>query len=129
MPCYFYFRLINRCKVRHPEVTFMQLNAVDLPFENKLDCIYSNKVLHHLSEYELRKSLLRQVELLNDNGIIAHSFWLGEGFEEMEGLLFNYYSKQQIIALLSEYFEVIDCLAYQEFETGDSLFIIAKKVV
>jgi len=119
---------LNRCKLRHPEVTFIQLDAVDLQLENKFDCVYSNKVLHHLSENDLRSSLKRQLELLNDSGIIAHSFWLGEGSDEMEGLLFKYYSKEQIVSIISEYFHVIDSLDYQEFEDGDSIFIVAGKV-
>jgi SAM-dependent methyltransferase len=120
---------INRCKSRHPEVEFVQLNAVSLKLEQNFDCIYSNKVLHHLSESELRESLKQQSDLLADRGLVAHSFWLGEGCDEMEGLLFNYYSKQQIVSIISDYFNVTDTLEYQEFEEGDSIFIVARKVV
>mgnify|MGYP006309124387 CR=1 FL=1 len=38
------------------------------------NCIYSNKVLYHLTRKELRKSLNRQWNLLNENGILFHSF-------------------------------------------------------
>ena len=37
-------------------------------------------------------------------------------------------SKEQIVSIISEYFHVIDSLDYQEFEEGDSIFIVAGKV-
>jgi SAM-dependent methyltransferase len=118
---------IKRCSARHPELKFLQLNAVELAVDDKFDCLFSNKVLHHLTESDLRTSLEKQRNLLNPKGIIAHSFWLGEGSEEMEGLVFNYYSKEAIFSLVSEYFDIIDTLEYQEFKEGDSIFIIGRK--
>jgi trans-aconitate methyltransferase len=120
---------IRRCKLKHPDIEFLQLNAVDLKIEQKFNCIFSNKVLHHLSETELRESLKKQSRLLCNNGLIAHSFWLGDGCDEMEGLMFNYYTKKKITSIISECYNVVDTLGYQEFEEGDSLFIIAQRVV
>ena len=119
---------LNRCKLKYPGVDFVQLDAVELDINKSFNCIFSNKVLHHLSEAELRESLKKQSNLLSNNGVIAHSFWLGDGCEEMHGLRFNYYSKKQIVSIVSEYFNIIDTLNYQEFEESDSLFIVAQKV-
>ena len=64
----------------------------------------------------------------NTSKIKAHSFWLGDGCEEMHGLIFNYYLHEQITSIVSEYFNIIGTLNYQEFEESDSIFIIAQKV-
>ena len=48
---------------------FLELDAITLITDKKFDVIYSNKVLQHLSDEELRKSILRQADLLNFNGI------------------------------------------------------------
>ena len=37
------------CKNKHPEIPFLNLNALKLEVDKKFDCIYSNKVLHHLT--------------------------------------------------------------------------------
>ncbi|MEZ9232490.1 trans-aconitate 2-methyltransferase [Vibrio amylolyticus] len=119
---------LSRCKLKYPDVDFVQLDAFRLNIDKRFNCIFSNKVLHHLSEAQLRESLKKQSNLLSNNGVIAHSFWLGEGCDEIHGLRFNYYSKEQIMSIVSEYFNIIDTINYQEFKENDSLFIVAQKV-
>lgn len=114
------------CKTKHPEITFLKLNALKLELENKFNCIYSNKVLHHLTPTELAQSLKQQMKTLTPNGLVAHSFWLGEENKEMNGLLFTYYNKEHLLSIISESFEVLSTLSYKEFEEDDSLFVIAR---
>lgn len=118
------------CREKHPSIPFLSIDvksiAKNLKGQSQFDCIYSNKVLHHLTEQELVLSLIQQKSLLTGNGLIAHSFWLGKGSEEKYGLLFNYYQQDELIALIGKYFEVVSELLYQEFDTNDSLFIIAR---
>jgi 2-polyprenyl-3-methyl-5-hydroxy-6-metoxy-1,4-benzoquinol methylase len=57
------------------------MDASKLETELAFDGIYSNKVLHHLNNEELKNSVKRQSEILNPKGIICHSFWKGEGSE------------------------------------------------
>jgi cyclopropane fatty-acyl-phospholipid synthase-like methyltransferase len=106
---------------------FINLDAVTLRTEKKFDGIYSNKVLQHLTDEELRKSISRQVDLLNFNGIICHSFWKGEGDEVFKGLLVNYQTDESLRTLFEDYFEILLLEAYKEFEEGDSLLLIGKK--
>ena len=113
------------CKEKHPDIPFLKLNAQSLDTDNKFDCIYSNKVLHHLTEKELAESLQRQSKLLSSNGKIAHSFWLGEEDQVINDLLFTYYQESHLLDIISESFEVLSTLKYEEFEEGDSLFVIA----
>ena len=106
---------------------FLNLDAVTLRTDKKFDGIYSNKVLQHLTDEELRKSILRQVDLLNLNGIICHSFWKGEGDELFKGLLVNYQTDETLRTLFEDYFEILLLEEYNEFEDGDSLLLIGKK--
>lgn len=115
------------CKEKHPEIPFIKLDALKLKLDKKFNCIYSNKVLHHLTEEELRASLEQQLKILSPNGLIAHSFWLGEKNEDMNGLLFTYYNKEYLLGIISKSFEILTILSYKEFEDGDSLFLIARR--
>jgi len=118
---------ISRCKKQFPEIEFLKLDVKDIAVEKKYNCIYSNKVLHHLTEDELSLSLAQQVKVLTKDGIIAHSFWLGEESQQMHGLLFTYYREKRLLNIISEYYSIISTMRYQEIEKGDSLFIVAQK--
>jgi len=117
---------LKLCKNKHPEIQFLKLNALKLEVDKKFNCIYSNKVLHHLTEKALIQSLEQQVKMLTLNGLIAHSFWLGEESQEINGLLFTYYKKEHLLSIISESFEILSTLVYKELDEGDSLFVIAK---
>jgi len=114
------------CKNKYPEIHFLKLDALRLEVDKIFNCIYSNKVLHHLTEKELTQSLQQQVKTLTPNGLVAHSFWLGEENQEMDGLLFTYYNKEHLLSIISESFEILSALSYKEFEEDDSLFLIAR---
>lgn len=117
---------LNVCKEKHPEITFLNLNAQKLEVSDIFECIYSNKVLHHLTQDALKESIQQQAKILSPNGLIAHSFWLGEENKEMNGLLFTYYNQEELLGIISESFEILSTLSYKEFEDGDSLFVIAR---
>ena len=44
---------LDRYRVAHPNSDLIQLDAVGLETERTFDCIYSNKVLHHLADEQL----------------------------------------------------------------------------
>lgn len=79
-----------------------------------------------MTQDELSLSLSIQACALSPGGIIAHSFWLGEEDQVMEGLLFTYYRKERLLDIISDKFEVLTTMSYQEFEEDDSLFVIAQ---
>ncbi len=62
---------LRRYRRDHPDADLLLLDAVTLETERCFDAIYSNKVLHHLSVDELRKSLHRQVARLNADGLLC----------------------------------------------------------
>jgi len=118
---------LNRLTRTNRKDEFLNLDARTLETDRKFDGIYSNKVLQHLTDEELRKSILRQVEILNSNGIICHSFWKGEGDEAFNGLLVNYQTNESLSALFESYFKILLLEEYKEFEDADSLLLIGKK--
>lgn len=117
---------LEEIREKYPLLTCVNLNAVTLMTKKKFDCIYSNKVLPHLTQEELLMSFYRQLQVLNPKGIICHSFWNGEGKEITGVILHNYYQKEELLELLSKNFELLYFEEYTEMEKGDSLLIIAK---
>jgi cyclopropane fatty-acyl-phospholipid synthase-like methyltransferase len=111
---------------KHPNEEFVELDAVTLNTCKKFEGIYSNKVLHHLKDSELKESIKRQSEILKTNGIICHSFWKGEGSEIFKGLFVNYHSEASLRGFFQDYFEILSIDEYAEFEAGDSLLMIAR---
>lgn len=118
---------LDHLKSSNPEGLFLELDAVTLHTDHSFDGIYSNKVLHHLTDEELEASIQRQYEALNENGIICHSFWKGEGSEIFKGLFVNYHDEEALKRFFQSSFEILLLEEYAEFETEDSLLLIAKK--
>ena len=77
---------------------------------------------------ELRESLLRQAGALKDGGILFHSFWQGEGEDEIYGMLTTYYTEETLAELVGDEFEIVEIAPYAEMDDDDSLYLILKKV-
>lgn len=107
---------------------FLHLDAGSLETNQKFEGIYSNKVLQHLTNKELAISIVKQTEILQDEGIICHSFWKGEEEEIFNGLFVNYQSARSLRELFEKYFKVLVLKEYKEFEDGDSILLIGKKL-
>ena len=117
---------LNRYRSSDPDADLIHLDAVELDTERTFDCIYSNKVLHHLTDKELANSLHRQKALLSDTGFIMHSFWRGTGDEEHCGLKFVYQTEDSLHLLIGEMFDIVDIAVYTEMEEDDSLYVLGK---
>jgi len=118
---------IERFRASHPDASLLHLDIIDIHTDSKFDCIYSNKVLHHLTEQELKASLMQQRNALNTDGVLFHSFWKGEGREEMQGMLLSYYSISQLKHIIGDMFDILALETYSEMADGDSLYIVLKK--
>lgn len=118
---------LTRLIENRPNGRFLHLDAMELKVDEKFDAIYSNKVLHHLTDEEFVKSIERQVEILNPRGIICHSFWKGEGSEIFKGLFVNYHDESKLRRYFEKHFQIISIEAYAEFEDADSLLLIGRK--
>lgn len=117
---------LKRCNKRFPDLPFIKLDAVTIETDKTFDCLFSNKVLHHFTIEELEKSLTRQKKVIKQNGIFAHTFWLGDKEFTMEGMLFLFHDKENLLELVSQHFKIVETYIYKEFEEEDSIFIIAK---
>lgn len=115
-----------RCKKRYVNIPFIKLDAVSIKTNELYDCLFSNKVLHHLTLDKLEESLSRQQKVIAPNGLFAHTFWLGDKEFAMEGMLFVFHNREHLVNLISKYFTIIELYDYKEFEDGDSIFILAK---
>jgi len=119
---------LKRLKLKFPDIPFFNIDITNIDVKGRYDCIYSNKVLHHIDKDQLQTSLIQQKKHLTENGLIAHSFWIGEESMQMHGLLFTYYTKNAILELIQKNFEILETLSYTEFEDNDSLVVIAKAI-
>jgi trans-aconitate methyltransferase len=113
---------------KNPDADLLLLDAITIETDHKFDCIYSNKVLHHLSADELKDSFTREEEILNPGGILFHSFWYGEHEEFMHGLRFRYYTEDLLLAMVEPHFEVLEITRYCEMEAEDSLYLVLKMI-
>ncbi|MCY4412700.1 MAG: class I SAM-dependent methyltransferase [Caldilineaceae bacterium] len=118
---------LRRYRRDHPDADVLVLDAVTLETERCFDAIFSNKVLHHLSVDELRKSLHLQAARLNADGLLLHSFWYGEGTEEHHGLRFTYHTDASLMAIVDSEFEKVACVRYTEIDEGDSLYLLLRR--
>ena len=106
---------------------FLKLDATTLLTDKIFDGIYANKVLHHLTDDELKASVKRQANILNPNGIICHSFWKGEGTEVFKGMYVNYHTKTTVKKYFEPHFNILGLKFYDEFDKDDSILLIAQK--
>jgi trans-aconitate methyltransferase len=117
---------LDRFLDSYPDSDLVRLDAVELRTDRFFDCIYSNKVLHHLTNGDLVKSIRRQTEILSEDGLVMHSFWRGEGVEEHQGLRFVYQTEDNIRAIFGGSFSTVDTGIYSEMEADDSLYVLAR---
>jgi cyclopropane fatty-acyl-phospholipid synthase-like methyltransferase len=103
------------------------LDAVTMDIDRRFDCIYSNKVLHHLTREELEESLHRQAEALNSHGILLHSLWYGDKEEEFSGLRFVYYTRESFAKAVGPEYEIVEAERYSEMEEDDSIYFVLRK--
>jgi len=119
--------LLDMYHEKEPDADLLNLDAVTFETERKFDCIYSNKVLHHLTKSDLAQSFQKQKELLSRKGLLMHSFWLGTTEEEHHSLRFVNYLEDELIQIAGEGYLVIEHQRYTEMEKDDSFYIILQK--
>ena len=106
---------------------FLELDAATLQTDRMFDTIYSNKVLHHLTDTDLKNTIQKQHDILNSKGLVCHSFWRGDGSEYFKGLFVNYHETAELNKLFKVLYDVLLVDLYMEFEPDDSILLIARK--
>jgi len=117
---------LDRFAKIQPSIKTLKLDAQHIQCDQKYDCIYSNKVLHHFTDKALSESLRQQMEYLRDGGILFHTFWQGD--ETMHGMHFNYHSIEKLKTIIADTYEVLEITSYQEIEENDSLYVVLRKI-
>ena len=118
---------INRYKKTHPESDIIQIDARDIKIKQKFDCIYSNKVLIHLTKEECNSSFKKQKNILNPSGILFHTFWFGTKTEKYQELLFTYYSEDELKNMVKDDYNIISIERYTEDKKDDSILLIVQR--
>ena len=117
---------LDRYKKQNPNADLIKLDAVTISTDRTFGCIYSNKVLHHVTREELKNSFQRQKEVLNSKGIAFHSFWRGDKDENYEGMLFTKYQIDDLKEIIGDNFEILDINTYTEMEKDDSIYVVLR---
>jgi len=118
---------LDRYREVNEVADLLLLDAETIQTSRRFAGIYSNKVLHHLSQEQLEASFLRQHAILLPQGIALHSFWLGDEEEFTHGLRFQYYPEDLLLSMVAPHFTILESIRYAEFEADDSLYLILKK--
>lgn len=116
---------LDRYRDAKPGSDLLHLDAVTIETDRVFDGIFSNKVMHHLTNEELAESVRRQKDVLSEDGIAMHSFWRGTGEEEHQGLRFVNQTEENLRAIFDGVFTVIDVVTYTEMDESDSLYVLA----
>jgi len=123
-----YSRLfLERFRKDHPDADLILLDALTLETERKFDCIYSNKVLYHLTKDQLKESFVKQSALLSKGGILFHTFWYGDQEENQSGLQMVYYTHETLSLLIGDEFEELEFQMYSEMQENDSFYLVLRK--
>ncbi len=123
---------VNKYKEKNKGIEVLPIDAIMMNTERTFDCIYSNKVLHHLTKKDFIKSLELQKNNLNNKGIIFMTLWNGEYREEImfDGeIRFTYYLENDIREIVKNDYDIVTIETYNEFEEheNDSLLVILRK--
>ncbi|GAA0770563.1 class I SAM-dependent methyltransferase [Roseibium denhamense] len=119
---------VDMLTARFPDRTVMSLDAVTIAADGPFDAIYSNKVLHHLSDEQLAASFSRQADLLPSGGLVFHLVWCRlEAPEDDTELIFKARDEAALKQAMGSAFEILETHSFGEFDEGDSLAILAKK--
>jgi len=118
---------LDKYRKKNPQSDLLLLNAETLETNLTFDALFSNKVLHHLSPDQLVKSFKAQNRILNPGGVLFHTFWYGQGVEEIMGLFFHYYSEENLKRMIGDQYEILNISRYQEEEEDDSIVLVLKK--
>ena len=115
---------LDRFKEKNQNADLLKLDAVTIRTDRNFDCIYSNKVLHHVTREDLKKSFQRQKEILNPNGVVFHSLWRGDKDENFDRLLFTKYQIDGLKEIIGNTFNIQSIKIYTEIEKDDSIYVV-----
>jgi cyclopropane fatty-acyl-phospholipid synthase-like methyltransferase len=118
---------LDRYRKLDDTADLLYLDARTIETERRFDAVFSNKALIHFSSAELQQSFDRQHAVLNDQGLILHSFWYGEGEAVFNGLTLVYHNERDLADMLSGAFDILALERHAKMAEGDSICVLARK--
>lgn len=118
---------LQRYREQDPGAELLHLDARTLETDRRFAAIFSNKALIHLSAAELQQSFARQHEVLNDNGVMLHSFWYGEGQQAFGELTLIRHNERDLTAMLEDSFDILALEKHAKMADDDSICLVARK--
>lgn len=118
---------LERYRAKDPDAKLLKLDARTIETDQRFDAVFTNKALIHFDDDELRQSLQRQHDVLNEGGIILHSFWYGSGAAEFGELTLVRRNEQELTALLEPLFDILVMQQHAKMADGDSVYFVARK--
>ncbi len=106
---------------------FMKINALTMGSVKHFDVIFSNKVLHHLTPDQLEKSFIAQYGILNEGGLLFHTFWKGNPENKKQKRMSDVLYRREDIEKLKGQFAIEEYIEYKESKDDDSFIIILRK--
>lgn len=110
-----------------PAADLLHLDARTLDTDRTFDAIFSNKVLIHMPAEDLQQSFDRQHAVLNDNGLMLHSFWYGEGVDVFNNVTLVYHNEIDLKRMLADGFDILALERHAKMADGDSIYVLARK--
>lgn len=118
---------LDRYRKLDDTAELLYLDARTIEIDRRFDAIFSNKALIHFSAAELQQSFDRQHAVLNDQGLILHSFWYGEGEADFNGLTLVYHNEHDLADMLAGHFDILALNRHAKMADGDSIYVLARK--
>lgn len=118
---------LDRYRKLDGSADLLYLDARTIETDRGFDAIFTNKALIHFSAAELQRSFDRQHAVLNDKGLILHSFWYGEGEAEFNGLTLVYHNEEDLARMLKGRFDILALQRHAKMADGDSIYVLARK--
>ncbi len=118
---------LERYRAKDPAAELLHLDARTLDTDRHFDAVFSNKALIHFSADELQQSFARQHAVLNEQGLMLHSFWYGEGEQAFGELTLVRYNEQDLTAMLEGSFDILALKQHAKMADGDSIYVVARK--
>ncbi len=120
---------IHMLHSRFPHLPIVRLDAANLEINETYNAIYSNKVLHHLSDEELIQSFAQQAKILTKGGMLFHLIWARlDQPEGVQDMVFEARDIATMTKIMGSEFKLNSVQEFAEFEEGDSLALLAQKI-
>jgi 2-polyprenyl-3-methyl-5-hydroxy-6-metoxy-1,4-benzoquinol methylase len=121
-------QFIERYNRKNSDKKAIFVDAIKMDIDEKFDAVYSNKVLQHLNDEELRESFINQAKHLKSGGILFLSLWYGTDSGNMGGVFYQSHTEKSLSKLIPDSLEVVEFTRFTEMDKDDSFWAVLKMI-